>query len=153
MTKEVLVSISGFQTEVGAPETEQEDPIEVYSPGTYYFKDGKHYIFFEEVMEGMAGVIKTQIRLKGKETLEVIKKGVLDTHMIFEKYVTHACTYQTPIGQLEMGIRTSSLSVEESEENIDIQAEYTLQMDFEPVAECMIRINVKPKGSKDFSIL
>ena len=153
MTKDVLITISGLQMAVSDVENEDNEPIEVISAGTYYFKDGKHYIFFEEVAEGIPGVTKAQIRLKGKETLEVIKKGVLDTHMIFEKYVTHACTYQTPIGQLEMGIRTSSLSVEESEENIDIQAEYTLQMDFEPVAECMIRINVKPKGSKDFSIL
>lgn len=153
MTKEVLVSISGVQTDIEAPVNELEEPIEVFSPGTYYLKDGKHYIFYEEAMEGMAGVIKTQIRWQNADKLEVIKKGVLNVHMIFEKHVTHDCLYQTPLGQMEMGIRTSSLKLEETEENIDIQAEYVLHVDFEPVADCMIKINVKPRGSKDFYIL
>jgi len=30
--------------------------------------------------------------------------------------------------------------------------EYALDVNYEPLAECTIRINVKPKGSKEFSI-
>ena len=74
MTKEVLVSVSGLQMAVNDMESNDDEPIEVLSAGTYYFKNGKHYVFFEEVAEGMQGVTKTQIRLKGAETLEVIKK-------------------------------------------------------------------------------
>ena len=153
MTKEVLISILGIQTEINGDMEDQDEPIEVFSPGTYYLKDGKHYMFYEEAMEGMAGVIKTQIRLKGKETLEVIKKGPLNSHMIFEKNVTHECFYQTPLGELELGIFTTDLNVVESENNISIQAEYTLNVDLEPVAECMIKITVKPQGSEDIYIL
>ena len=46
MTKDVLVSVSGLQTAVNDMESYDEGPIEVVSAGTYYFKDGKHYIFF-----------------------------------------------------------------------------------------------------------
>ena len=73
MTKDVLVSISGLQMAVNEMESNDDEPIEVVSAGTYYFKDGKHYIFFEEVAEGLPGVTKTQIRLTGKETLEVMR--------------------------------------------------------------------------------
>ena len=89
MTKDVLVSISGLQMAVNEMESNDDEPIEVVSAGTYYFKDGKHYIFFEEVEEGVSQVTKTQIRIRGKESLEVIKKGVSNTHMIFEKNQNH----------------------------------------------------------------
>ncbi|MBQ8802386.1 MAG: DUF1934 domain-containing protein [Tyzzerella sp.] len=152
MTKDVLVSISGLQMAVNDMENNDDEPIEILSAGTYYFKDGKHYIFFEEVAEGIPGVTKTQIRLKGKESLEVRKKGLSNVNMIFEKNKNNRCFYQTPFGQLNLGIFTSEIVVEETEENINVKAEYTLDVDYEPLADCTIRINIKPRDSKEFSI-
>lgn len=40
MTKDVLLSIKGLQ--IG--ENEQNDTIEVISPGDYYFRNGKHFL-------------------------------------------------------------------------------------------------------------
>ena len=45
MTKDVLLSIKGLQ--IG--ENEQNDTIEVISPGDYYFRNGKHFFMYEEV--------------------------------------------------------------------------------------------------------
>ena len=89
MTKDVLVGISGLQMAVNTMENLDDEPIEIVSAGTYYFKDGKHYIFMEEVAEGIPGVTKTQIRIHGKESLEVVKKGVTNMHLIFEKNKTN----------------------------------------------------------------
>ena len=47
MTKDVLLSIKGLQ--IG--ENEQNDTIEVISPGDYYFRNGKHFFMYEEVMD------------------------------------------------------------------------------------------------------
>ena len=98
MTKEVLISISGLQTALDDMENEDNDPIEIINSGNYFFKDGTHYIFFEEVAEGIPGVTKSQIRLHGKETLEVIKKGVSNMHMLFERNKTNRGFYKTPFG-------------------------------------------------------
>ena len=152
MTKDVLVSISGLQMAVDEMESNDDEPIEIVSAGTYYFKDGKHYIFFEEVAEGIAGVTKTQIRIKGKDTLEVIKKGVSNMHMLFEKNKHNRCFYRTPFGELNLGICTSEIKVDERENNINIRAEYALDVNGDPLADCTIRINVKPMNSKEFSI-
>lgn len=152
MTKEVLVSISGLQMAVNETENIEDEPIEIVSPGTYFFKDGTHYIFFEEVAEGFSEITKAQIRIKGKESLEVIKKGIANMHMVFEKNKTNRCHYKTPFGQLHLGISTSEIALEESEDNINVKAEYALDVDYEPIADCSIRINVKPRGSKEFSI-
>ena len=45
MTKEVLVTISGLQF---SPETESES-VELITSGSYYKKNGKHYIIYDEV--------------------------------------------------------------------------------------------------------
>lgn len=152
MTKDVLVSVSGLQTAVNEMENYDEEPIEVLSAGTYYFKDGKHFIFFEEMAEGIPGVTKTQIRLNGRESLEVRKKGIANVNMVFEKNKNNRCFYQTPFGQINLGIFTKEIWVEESEDNINIRADYDMDVDYEPLAKCTIRINVKPKDSKEFSI-
>ena len=152
MTKDVLVSVAGLQTAVNEMENYDEEPIEVLSAGTYYFKDGKHFIFFEEMAEGIPGVTKTQIRLNGRESLEVRKKGIANVNMVFEKNKNNRCFYQTPFGQINLGIFTKEIWVEESEDNINIRADYDMDVDYEPLAKCTIRINVKPKDSKEFSI-
>ena len=50
MTKEVLVTISGLQF---SPETENES-VELITSGSYYKKNGKHYIIYDEVNEGFS---------------------------------------------------------------------------------------------------
>lgn len=150
MTKEVLVSISGLQMAVNDVEENDDEPIEVLSAGSYYFKNGKHYILFEEVAEGMQGVIKTQIKWKDEEMLEVSKKGLSNVHMIFEKNKKNRCYYDTPYGQLNLGIHTTEIRVDEQEENIEICAAYSLDVNHEPLSECCIRINVYPRDSKEF---
>ena len=64
MTKDVLITISGIQTIDG----EVNDPIETVTPGEYYFRNGKHYILYDEVQEGVLAKMKKQ--LKDKDTEE-----------------------------------------------------------------------------------
>lgn len=152
MTKEVLVNISGLQMDVNEMEQNDEEPIEVLSPGNYFFKDGKHYIFFEEISEGISGVTKTQIKITDNEKVEVIKKGISNTHMIFDTNQKNRSYYDTPYGQLNLGVFTKNIMVDETENNINIKVEYALDVNYEPLAECSIRINIKPRDAKDFSV-
>lgn len=147
MTKDVLVSISGLQMAVNTMESMDDEPIEIVSAGTYYFKNGKHYIFIEEVAEGIPGVTKTQIKINGKDSLEVMKKGVTNMHMIFDKNKNHRCYYVTPLGQLNLGIYTKKVLVEEKEDNIKICVEYAMDVNFEPLADCTIQININSKNA------
>ena len=48
MTKEILLSISGLHM------LEEEDGnVEVVTAGDYYNRNGKHYILYDEVVEGV----------------------------------------------------------------------------------------------------
>ena len=80
MTKDVIVTISGLQF---AQETETE-PVEIVTAGSYYKKNGKHYIIYDEVMEGFEGSTKNIIKLT-EDSLDVTKKGVTNVHMVLKK--------------------------------------------------------------------
>lgn len=54
MTKDVVVSLKGLQL---APD-QQSDAVEVIAPGEYYIRNNKHYVLFEEIMEGETQTLK-----------------------------------------------------------------------------------------------
>lgn len=80
MTKDILLRLKGLQF-VGEGE---EEPLEVIAPGTYFEKNGKHYIRYDEVMEGFEGTVQNLIKVDGS-SMEVTKRGVANAHMIFEE--------------------------------------------------------------------
>ena len=101
MTKDVLVSISGMHMGITEPQPDEGDePIEVVTPASYYCRNGKHYIIYDEVMEGMAGTIRNKIKITGDASVEIMKSGVSGTHMVFEKNKKNLTYYKTPYGQI-----------------------------------------------------
>ena len=75
MTKDVLVSISGKHIGIVSQSDEvieavgtDDDEIEVVTPASYYCRNGKHYIIYDEVMEGMSGSIKNKIKISGPDS-------------------------------------------------------------------------------------
>ena len=85
MTKDVLVSISGLQSEISGDESEENAPLEVVTPASYFLKNGKHYVLFDEFVEGTPGVTKNKIKISGNDCVEIIKTGITNAHMVFER--------------------------------------------------------------------
>ena len=69
MTKDVLVSLSGLQM---SQEQEPEN-TEVISKGEYFFRNGKHFVVYDEIMEGINDPSKTKIKFTDN-TLEVLRQ-------------------------------------------------------------------------------
>ena len=147
MTKEVIVTICGLQN---GPETDGE-PIEMIVAGEYFYKNNKHYILYDEVMEGESQITKNRIKVSDGQ-MELFKSGAVNVHMAFEKDVKHVSNYNTPYGTLAMGIDTKKVEIKETEHEMDIFAEYAMEMNYEFVADCNISINVKSKGIKELKL-
>ena len=143
MTKEVLVSIAGLQYE-----QEGEEAIELISAGEYYFRNGKHYVIYEELLEeqegGATATVKCTLKLSEKQ-VEVIKKGPTAVHMIFELDQNHMTYYSTPYGDLMIGITTNSIQMKENENTMEIEINYGLDMNFQFVSDCKLTIKIKPR--------
>lgn len=140
MTKDVLITISGLQF----MDEEDAEPVEVITAGEYYYRNGKHYILYDEVMEGFEGLTKNRIKI-GKDFLDISKKGVSNVHMSFEKNKKNLTSYQTPFGNLLIGIDARKVHIAEEENEIDIKVEYDLEVNYEHLAECSLTMNIRSK--------
>ena len=139
MTKEVLLTISGLQFD-----GDGEDAIEIVSTGTYSFRNGKHYVQYDELLEqeeGSTATVKCMVKIS-PTTIEVIKKGPAAVHMIFEKDKTHMTYYTTPFGDLMLGITTKSIVLEETKSTLKLQLLYGLDMNYQYVADCKLSIGI-----------
>lgn len=149
MTKDVLLTISGLQ--LAAQEDGAGEPIEVITPGDYYKKNEKHYVLYDEVMEGFEGTTQNVIKI-APDSLDITKKGLANVHMIFEKNKKNITYYYTPFGSILIGIDAKRVQVAETEENIDVTVNYDLEVNYEFLANCNITVNIKSKEAKDFKL-
>lgn len=148
MDKEVLIHVSGLQTMDA--EGDQE-PIEIVVPGEYYFRNGSHYLRYEEILEDFAEPTINYIKISPKG-MEVRKKGVVNVHMVFEQGKKNMTYYTTPYGTIEMGIAATNLNLEENDSGLNMKVDYALDMNQEHVADCYLAIKAQPKNYKDFTI-
>ena len=107
MTKDVLVTISGLQIMSMA---EDSEPVEVITAGDYYKKNNKHYVIYDEVTEGFDGTTKNIIKLQ-EDCVDITKRGITNVHMVFEKNKKNITCYQTPFGNLMLGIDAKNISI------------------------------------------
>ena len=146
MTKEILLSIAGLHLADG-----EDGNIEVVTAGDYYNRGWKHYILYDEVTEGMDGHTSNVIKI-GEDSLEITKKGLLNTRLVVEKGKSHRTVYQTPLGDIELSLTGQELTVTETEERIDIRAEYVLAVNEENLSECTIEMNIRPREAGNLNL-
>lgn len=146
MNKEVLVSISGLQFV-----EDNKDAIEMITVGDYYKKNGKHYLMFEEIQEGFEGTTRNMIKFN-EHMVDITKKGITNVHMVFEEKQKNMTYYDTPFGNLLIGLSTNNIDIEEEESAINIKIDYSLDINYEFVSDCKISISVKEKKAGDISL-
>ncbi|NBJ94246.1 DUF1934 domain-containing protein [Parablautia muri] len=140
MTKEVLLSLKGLQMEIG----EETQALETITPADYYERNGKHYVIYEEMMEGFTDVTKNRIKFSDS-SLEVYKKGLINVHMVFEENKKNMTSYMTPYGTILIGIDTESVLVEEKENQIRVEVDYALEANYQHLADCRIEMELRPR--------
>ena len=64
------------------PDDDQE-PIEIVVPGQYYFRNGNHYLRYEEILAENSEPTVNYIKIS-PTGMEVRKKGLVNMHMVFE---------------------------------------------------------------------
>lgn len=146
MTKDVLVSISGVHMIDG-----ETDDVEVITAGTYYFRNHKHYVVYEELIEGVEGAVKNTIKI-GNGMVDIIKTGSAHSHMLFEKEKSNVSCYTTPFGQMMVGINTNEIQIEEKENQIVATVDYTLDVNYKEMSRCRIKIEVQSKALANFHL-
>ena len=143
MTKDVLISLRGLQFDQSDAEAEK---IETIMAGNYYEKNGNHYVLFDEVMEGFTEPVKNRIKF-GEHALELTRSGAVNVHMIFEENRKNMTSYQTPYGNILIGIDTQKIHITQDAERIVVDLDYALDINYEYLADCQIVLDIRAKGS------
>lgn len=149
MNKDVLISLRGLQFEQNEGEAEQ---IETITVGTYYEKNGKHYVLYEEVTEGFDEPTKNRMKF-GEHFLELTRTGLINVHMVFEENRKNMTSYQTPYGNILIGIDTKQIHLEKEEDRIGVIVDYTLEVNYEMMADCQIVMEIRSKEKREAFLL
>ena len=137
MTKDVLIKISGLQAMDG-----DSDDVEIITAGDYFQKNGKHYIVYEEAMEGFEGTIRNVIKVTPTK-MDVLKSGVTTAHMVFEQDQKALTRYVTPMGEMVVGLSTNRIRLEEQEDSLKVSVDYSLDINYEHMSDCRILVDVQ----------
>ena len=146
MNKDVLIHVRGLQM---MDTDDAQEPIEIVVPGQYYFRNGSHYLRYEEMLDDTAETTVNYIKMS-PNGVEVRKQGQVNVHMVFEEGKKNKTFYNTPYGTLQMGISATGLELKESEDGIQMKVDYALDMNEEHVADCYLTVQAQSKDSADF---
>ncbi len=138
MTKDVLLALKGLQFDGS-----NQENITTILPAEYYERNGKHYVIYDEVMEGISGNTRSIIKFQDKE-MDVTKKGAVNVHLLFEENRKNLSSYGTPFGEIMVGIYTNHVRMQKEEELIQVQVDYDLELNYEHLADCSISMDIRP---------
>ena len=140
MTKEVFLFLKGLQMESG----EEAQEMETITAADYYRKKDSHYVIYEEMTEGFEESTKNILKFRDSY-LEVSKKGLVNVHMVFEENKKNMTSYMTPYGNILIGIDTESVLLKEKEDQIRLEVEYSLDANYQHLADCKIELELHPR--------
>jgi len=140
MKKNVVITVSGLQRAVS-----DDEPVEVISAGTYMRKEDTHYLSYEEADEE-GKITKNRIKIT-PDSIEMTKQGSIATRMLFVTGQKQYACYETPFGELTLGMTTKSLGLREAEDGLTAELLYDLEVNGAHMSECELNIQVKECGA------
>lgn len=136
MKKKAIISVSSKQKD------NEDDTIEVVTPGDFYEKDGCYYAVYKETaISGMEGTTTTLKIYTDKFIL--VRMGSTSAKMEFNKASESLSMYNTQYGTLELKIETNELNISVNDEGGDIQINYSLSVGGQTPQNTLLEINIK----------
>lgn len=139
MNKNVRVRIKGLHSNA-----DESSDIGIDVKGTYYYKDGRHYVCFDEVSQDGRDKSKSILKMK-PDMIELIKRGQGATHLYFETGKLNNTYYNTFMGNIFIGVDTRYMELNVTEQSIMARIEYELVMNEIKTADCTVEIEVIPE--------
>ena len=149
MTKEVLLTLQGLQFDQREVDS---DKIEMVTVGDYFKKNDRHYVVYEEITEGFERPTKNRLKFSD-HMVELTRNGLVNVHMVFQENKKNMSNYNTPFGQILVGIDTKRINIDEKEDNIVVDVDYALDINYEFLSDCHIKIDICSKENSSFTLL
>jgi uncharacterized beta-barrel protein YwiB (DUF1934 family) len=141
MLKDVIIYINGLQY---AESEHGPENVQVIAPGEYYFKNGNHYLMYDEVGDTPDENYKNIIKFR-PEYMEITKKGPYNTKLVFETDKKTLSQYETPMGIMYIGISTKSIKLAEQPDEIELTAKYAMDINNNFIADCAVSLKARSR--------
>ncbi len=138
MNKRVCIKIKGLHN----IDSMEEDQIEVIYVGSYYKRNGKHYIKYDEPGADGGDISHNMLKISDDE-VELTSNGRTGQHMIFTAGQKNMTYYMTPFGGINMGIDTTSIEVAEQQDRIQLDVKYGLEINLDYISQCHVCIEIE----------
>ncbi|MCF0133028.1 MAG: DUF1934 domain-containing protein [Blautia sp.] len=148
MEKDVLIHVRGLQMTEAEGE---EEPVEIIVPGEYYYRNGSHYLRYEEMVDDTAEPTVNYVKISDKG-MEVRKKGLINVHMVFEQGKKNLTYYKTPFGAIQMGIAATGMELFAGEQELHTTVDYALEINGAHVADCTLSILAHSRSYGEFQL-
>ena len=140
MDDNYLITVLGTQEVDG-----ESDSIEVITTGDYRREGGKVTITYPEFSEEDPNIRTDTTVIYDGDKLSIERRGEMSSRLMLEKGRRHRCLYDTPMGQMMIGIFTDSISAELDEGGGTIRASYQLDFNNSAVSHNEFNITIKEK--------
>jgi len=140
MEKNVIISIKGMQAYEGTG----DDSIELVTEGRLLDcgEDGLSLSYQESELTGMEGTLTTfQVEKNGRITL--LRMGEVNSQMVFEEGRRHLSLYQTPYGDLSVGVLANKVKNTLNMSGGELEIDYAIEIDHILAGQNLFHIKVR----------
>lgn len=135
MTKDVIVTICGRQFDIGG------EPVELVLPGTYYLKNGKHYVLYEEPQEESGRIVKNRVKFHDGH-FDMVKNGAVSSALKFLVNERTSSLYKTGAGAMMMETDTRNIIISETDNLLHVNVSYDLYINGQFISDCEVDFRV-----------
>ena len=144
MQENYLISILGRQQVDG-----ETGEVQVTTLGPYVKKGKKRYISYKEYDSEVNGKPVTSVlKVEGNDKVTLMR-GAGSTRLVLENGKRHLCQYDTGYGNMMIGIFTSQLHSNLTDEGGKLEVRYTLDINSNLSSSNEILITIKEAENKD----
>ena len=136
--KKYLISNVGEQILDG-----ESDKVEVLTTGNYLMKKDHCYIGYKEYEENNPNDYSDNLIKVENEIVTISRKGSTRSQLKLEKGKRHQCVYQTPMGDLMIGVYTKSMKSTLTEKGGTLEVSYTLDFNTDLVSENKFKVTIE----------
>ena len=115
---------------------------ELNALGTLEHTEDGYLLSYEEPCEGLEGCVTT-LRCESNGTVTMTRCGDYSTQMIMEREKRHSCHYNTPMGEMVMGVFARRIESDMTEDGGSLLLDYTIDInaDFASINELKITVS------------
>ena len=140
MDDRYLITVLGTQQVDG-----ESDSIEVITTGDCRREDGRVIVTYPEFSQEDPNIrTDTTVTFDGS-LLTIERRGEMSSRLMLEKGRRHRCMYDTPVGQMMIGIFTDNITADVDDSGGTIRASYQLDFNNSAVSYNEFHITIKKK--------